>query len=123
MKIGLWPAALVCLSLHALAANYEPDPDPAVNAWYGKVISNDHVSCCGVADAYWAFTTRVNADGSIEVQVQDDRAIEGRTDLDGHTFTVPPDKIDRRMQGNPTGHEIIFVAGAYVICFFPGGGV
>lgn len=82
------------------------------------------VSCCGEGDAYWVETISVGEKG-IRVKIVDDRKIQNRMVRDGQIIFVPYERFDDKQQGNPTGHEIIFLSGdaTTVYCFFPNGGV
>lgn len=108
--------AAALLSKMSFAKNYDEEEakqNAAVHEWYGNVKSNSNSSCCGDADAYWA--DKIEAPPGVDyffVTITDDRVIKGRADWNGLKFMVPSAIIDRKKQGNPTGHNIFFVAPA-----------
>ena len=138
---GTLCASLVILLIFAafsVAKNYDADPnhfienygtdDPsevsAIKLWYQYVVMNhapyygdNPIRCCGEGDAYWADKMEF-LDGQLWVTITDPRMIPNRPNLNGQRLIVPAEKIDQRRQGNPTGHNIIFV-GSSVYCFFP----
>ena len=113
----------------ALAMNYEIDPStpPEVQKWYAAAKRSDQeavLSCCGIADAYW--TDELDVVGSdVFAIITDARKISGRYEIPvGTRFRIPPEVMDKRRQGNPTGHRITFISGGgIVICFFDSTGI
>lgn len=100
--------------------------DPAVSEWYRTLMQPDNpsVSCCGEADAYWADEIHVR-DGKVFARITDDRPDEprGRPHRDiGEEFEIPPSKL-KWDNGNPTGHQILFLStGGFVYCFVQSSG-
>jgi hypothetical protein len=105
--------------------------DPAVREWYKNLKRPDpgyeNLSCCGEADAYWADEVHTR-DGKIFAVITDDRPDEPlkRPHIDvGTEIEVPEVKL-KWDNGNPTGHNIIFVTGGIyrtVFCFVQGTGI
>jgi hypothetical protein len=101
--------------------------DPAVTAWYRKLMMPDApaVSCCGEADAYWADTFE-EQDGKYVAIITDDRldAPLHRPHRDiGQRIVIPNHKI-KWNEGNPTGHGVLFIgANGGIYCYVPPGGV
>ena len=112
------------------AVNYIQDENIAINNWYLNAQRNDYAnggslgSCCGPADAYWADVSEIK-NGELYVTITDDRLVPYRIARDGQVYRVLSDVIDRKRQGNPTGHAIIFigVSQTTVICYFPNTGM
>lgn len=145
----------------------DQEPDPVlcltINNWFWSAKTNDGGSCCGLGDAYWTDDTQQVTEDGIYVTVTDPRSCKGpapeyneesgapqvdtekeagcirKPDLNGKVLWIPKERIDRRGQGNPTGHAITFVntgigsrsiiydpAGKEfpaIYCFFPGAGI
>lgn len=100
--------------------------DPRVKEWFQTLMQPDNpkVSCCGEADAYWADEIHVR-DGKTYVTITDDRPDEplGRPHIPvGTEIEVPNHKL-KWDQGNPTGHNVLFVSTAgYAFCYVMGSG-
>ena len=118
------------------------DVDPAISTWYRSLMQPDTVgtlrpiSCCGEGDAYWADEANVDGDKVIATITDDreDRPL-GRSHVPmGTKYVIPPNKITR-IDGNPTGHVIIFLGtvtwvdgeakpgNRAVLCYVMNGGV
>ena len=102
--------------------------DAVTKQWYQSLMQPDNpsVSCCGEGDAYWADDVHVR-DGKTYVTVTDDRDDMklGRQHIDiGTVIEVPNNKLTYK-DGNPTGHNILFVmyTSRYVLCFVQGTGI
>jgi hypothetical protein len=161
--LALAPSHIVKVGAYEkVVCDQEPDPAQCqkIQFWYLTARSNDGISCCGLGDAYWTDKTdKVTKDG-LYVTITDPRSCKGpapgyddeageaapdtemlagcirKPDLDGKQLWIPNDKIDRKHQGNPTGHIVTFVnpTGNAVIydpdgktflsvyCYLPGGG-
>lgn len=117
-------ALTIILGSPAGAVNWETSGNPDVDAWYASAQRNGGGSCCGAADSYWAQLTKVQDDG-VWVLVDDDREILGRIPRDKQEFFVSNEILDKRRQGNPTGHVVLFVgvADAQPLCLFMGEGI
>lgn len=103
--------------------NWDDDPSIAANikTWYTNAQPNEsgRGSCCGEADAYWADDHEI-VDGNYIVTITDERNIQGRIPRNGQKIVIPSEKIDKKMQGNPTGHTVVFInTSHFVLCFFP----
>jgi hypothetical protein len=135
-KILLALGIVLGLTTSSIAVNYDPnsiwDEDPEQNllikSWIQKVKINGCrenfgcVSCCGEGDAYIADKIRVDGGGNLYVTITDARVIPNRPIIPvGTEILVPPEKIDRDHQGNPSGHTIIFIRSTdmNIFCFFP----
>lgn len=92
-------------------------------------------SCCGEADAYWADQIDKVTDKGVYVTITDkrncttiqqyeedgegnyyptqptpsDECIKNRIERDGQKVFIPNSRLDDRHQGNPTGHNIVFL--------------
>lgn len=100
---------------------------PEVSKWYGSLMQpdNPNVSCCGVADAYWADDFLVDGDKYIAVitDTRDDKPL-GRPHIAPGTKVVVPNHKLKYDQGNPTGHGVIFVnTGLTVYCYVVPSGI
>ena len=100
--------------------------DPSARAWFRSLMQPDMptASCCGEADGYWADEVHVH-DGKVFATITDDRDDSplNRPHVPvGTEIEVPPNKI-KWDRGNPTGHNIIFLATyRFVYCFVQGSG-
>jgi hypothetical protein len=104
---------------------------PENNDWYMSLKMPDapDISCCGLADAYWADQIKV-VDGKVYAQIQDERDDEmlGRPHIPSGTWVlIPPHKMldaeQARTKGNPTGHSVVFIGYGNldnVYCFVQG---
>jgi hypothetical protein len=123
------------------------DVDPAIATWYRTLRQPDNnLSCCGEADAYEADEVHSECDDAPEnTPIHNCRIIAVVTDERpdeplmrahvpvGTRFVVPPNKITW-VDGNPTGHVIIFLgsqvwiggshdpASRSVLCYVMNGG-
>lgn len=68
-------------------------------------------SCCGVGDAYWVDQIDRVTEFGIFATITDDRNIQGRVPRDGRHIFIPNEKLDDKHQGNPTGHNVVFLGG------------
>jgi hypothetical protein len=100
-----------------LAKNYDEEAakeNEVVAEWFKSVQFPNgatYTSCCGVGDAYWA--DDVEYPKGVDyffATITDDRAIKNRSDWNGVKLKIPNEKIDHLRQGNPTGHNVVFVA-------------
>jgi len=85
--------------------------DPAIATWYRQLQQPDtNISCCGESDAYEADEAHVINGKIIAVitDTRDDKTLRRAHVPIGTRFVVPPNKITR-VDGNPTGHIIIFL--------------
>lgn len=100
---------------------------PEVNKWYGSLMQPDNptISCCGLADAYWADSFEVSGDKYVAI-ITDTRedAPLGRPHIAPGTKIVVPNHKLKYDQGNPTGHGVIFVSTILdVYCYVVPGGI
>jgi hypothetical protein len=89
--------------------------DPEIKHWYQSLMQPDTfppLSCCSIADAYWADEYYVE-NGKLIVVVTDDRDDVPlmRAHVPNGTKYIVPDKklIGAKKEGNPTGHSVIFL--------------
>ena len=100
--------------------------DPLYRQWFNGLMRPDYpnLTCCGLADAYWADSYEVKDDQYVAIitDTRDDIPL-GRPHIEnGKRVAVPNTKI-KWDRGNPTGHGIIFIgAGDEVYCYLPPGG-
>lgn len=128
LTVSIAIAALIVLLFLLPRGVFAHDPDNAeLNFWYESLMQPDapKMSCCGVADAYWADEVHVR-DGKTYAVITDDRPDEPRNrphrDI-GSEFEIPNNKL-KWDKSNPTGHGIIFLSrGDYVYCYVQPGGV
>ena len=118
---------MIVLFFASLIPALAHDEDHNNDAWYGSLMQPDNpsVSCCGLADAYWADEVFVR-DGKTYVRITDDRADAplGRPHIPVGTEVYVPNHKLKWDAGNPTGHAVIFMRGVdTVFCFVQGGGV
>ena len=100
--------------------------EPQTGQWFSGLMRPDdpHLSCCGVADAYWADSYEGKGDQYVAIitDTRDDIPLGRRHIENGKRFTVPNTKI-KWDRGNPTGHGVIFIGyGDEVLCYVPPGG-
>ena len=100
--------------------------EPQTGQWFSGLMRPDdpHLSCCGVADAYWADSYVGKGDQYVAIitDTRDDIPLGRRHIENGKRFTVPNTKIKWDC-GNPTGHGVIFIGyGDEVLCYVPPGG-
>ena len=105
---------------------------PEMKAWYEslKQPTNPTMSCCGLADAYWADEVKVLPDGRVEVTITDDRPDKplGRPNRPPGTKVIIPkqnmvdfSKPPNEGKGNPTGHGVLFISVSGVVyCYVTG---
>ena len=122
-------AAVIVLSICKVPAR---DPgqwdgvDPALRQWFNglKQPEYPHLSCCGLADAYWADSYEVNGNQYVAIitDERDDKPLRRPHIENGKRFVVPNSTI-KWGSGNPTGHGIIFIGYlGKVLCYLPPGG-
>lgn len=96
---------------HARDLGQWADTDPAIVAWYSKLQQPDNgQSCCGEADAYEADEAHVT-DGKVVAVITDERddvPLRRQHVPVGTRYVIPENKITR-VDGNPTGHVIVFL--------------
>ena len=131
-------ALLFCTPVLARDYGQWEHEDPAIVLWFQKLLQPDtKVSCCGSSDAYWADEAHITSDGRIVATITDDREdaplMRSHVPI-GTRYIVPPNKITH-VDGNPTGHVIIFLGGVIwangnihpearsVLCYVQNGGV
>jgi hypothetical protein len=121
MRLGL----IVLLATTSLV--FAHDEDHEHDNWYQSLMQPDNpsMSCCGLADAYWADKMFVK-DGKTFAVITDDRpdAPLHRPHVPvGTAIEIPPFKL-KWDRSNPTGHAIVFLSRAtYVYCFVQGTGI
>jgi hypothetical protein len=91
----------------------EPNPEECqkIVDWYQKAIlpkGQGDSSCCGLGDAYWFEIDNIDQRG-VWATIRDNRDINGRKMRDGEKIFIPPERLDNRFQGNPTGHSVVFL--------------
>jgi hypothetical protein len=124
----VWAAALALSICKAPARDLGQwdGVDPLNRQWFNGLMRPDYpnLTCCGVADAYWADSYEVKGDQYVAIitDTRDDIPL-GRPHIEnGKRVAVPNTKI-KSDRGNPTGHGIIFIgAGGEVYCYLPPGG-
>jgi hypothetical protein len=109
---------------HARDLGQWQDSDPQLREWYGSLMQPGKplVPCCGEADAYFADKVEVEGDKVIAT-ITDERpdAPLGRPHIAPGTRIEIPSHVMKNSQGNPTGHNVIFVNSAMqVLCFVTG---
>jgi hypothetical protein len=113
-------AALIVLLLCSPVFAHDPSHREQ-DAWYQSLMQPDvpTMSCCGVADAYWADEIHVRG-GKTYVTITDDRD-DGplrRPHVDVGTEIEVPDNKLKWDRGNPTGHGVLFLSRQqYVYCY------
>jgi hypothetical protein len=101
--------------------------DPLTRQWFNGLMQpdNPNLSCCGLADAYWADSYEVKGDQYVAIitDTRDDINLGRAQHIEAGTrVTVPNNKI-KWDRSNPTGHGIIFIGiGGDVFCYLPPGG-
>ena len=142
MKVLKWILLGVTLAVTPAygkdAGQWEDNP-PEVREWFKslKMADNPTASCCGEADGYWCDELHV-VDGKTYCTIDDDRDDErlGRPHVPiGFKVLIPPNKLGY-YPGNPTGHNIVFMAreamqdgnqevivNYNVYCYVQGGGI
>ena len=119
---------LVIFSLTAALAH---DMDPGHDDWYRSLMMPDFPTtpCCGIADAYWADEVHIK-DGKTFVVITDDRddkPLNNRPHIPSGTVVEVPTKKLKWDRGNPTGHNVVFLAlidsNPVVLCFVQGAGI
>jgi len=105
------------LAIHYLPERYE------IEHWYQSLMMPDRpeLSCCGVADAYWADEFE-DKDGHYIAIITDDRNVPLRKPIPlGTRIPIPDNKLPNTalQQPNPTGHGIVFMNYGSVYCYFP----
>jgi hypothetical protein len=128
----LWIMAVSLLAFMTAQRSQAHDEDRAHDAWYHSLRQPDNpsVSCCGLADAYWADAIHVR-DGKTYAVITDDRPDEplARPHVDiGTEIEIPDAKLkweqDGRPIGNPTGHSVVFLSYTrQVYCFVQSTGI
>ena len=98
---------------------------PDVAAYFATLTQPDspYVSCCGVADAYWADRTDTDQAGNliaIITDTRDDTSLARPHVPVGTRIIVPHNKIRKRPIPNPTGHTLIFLSASQTVyCYEP----
>lgn len=98
---------------------------PELDEWYAKLMRPDNpaFSCCGKADAYWC-DDYYSRDGKAYCRITDERVVKGRPPVPTGTEVEIPQQKLKFDQGNPTGHNVIFLSRSLeVFCFVQNGGV
>jgi hypothetical protein len=100
--------------------------DPLHRQWFNELMQpdNPNVSCCGLADAYWADSYEVKGDQYVAIitDTRDDKPL-GRTHIENGKHVAVPNAKIKWDSGNPTRHGIIFMGfHSEVLCYLPPGG-
>jgi len=126
LAIGLGLGILI--GLHVPARPHDAH-HPEHNDWYMSLMRPDNpsMSCCGLADAYWADEVKV-VNGEAYVKIQDERDDEmlGRPHIPSGTWVHVPSQKLKHDKGNPTGHGVIFIGHgdlSNVYCYVQGTGI
>jgi hypothetical protein len=111
------------------------DHSPEVREWFRSLRQPDNPQgiCCGESDGYWCDEIHVR-NGETYCTINDDRPDEPlhRPHIDVGTEIIIPSRKIGNYPGNPTGHNIVFLAPSYyegrllgysVHCYVMGGGV
>ena len=119
-------AALIFLALTGTVKSHD-DEHHEYDSWYESLkIPGSNTSCCGTADAYGCDDV-FTRDGKNYCRITDDRLINRRPPLPlGTEFEIPDGRMmqGKETNGNPTGHNIIFLgSGGNVYCFILSGGI
>jgi hypothetical protein len=98
--------------------------DPSISDYFKSLMQPDqqHMSCCGFADAYYADQTEVGPNGetiAIITDSRDDGPLMRAHIPVGTKIPVPPSKIRKHPIYNPTGHTLIFIGTGGVFCYEP----
>jgi hypothetical protein len=117
---------------HARDLGQWEDHSPETRAWFQSLRQPDqpNMPCCGESDGYWCDDVHVRA-GHTYCTIDDDRDDEPlyRPHVPVGTEILIPDNKLGNYPGNPTGHNIVFMAvsrgidnavdgtGSYVYCF------
>jgi hypothetical protein len=122
----VWAAVIVLSICEAPAHDQWEGVDPLHREWFNGLMRPDNptLSCCGLADAYWADSYEVKGDQYVAIitDTRDDKPLRRRHIENGKRFVVPNSKI-KWDSGNPTGHGIIFIGYlGNVLCYLPPGG-
>lgn len=87
---------------------------PEELAWYANLKQPDNpgMSCCGLADAYYADSFKASKDGNYIAIITDTREDQqfGRPHVPPGTEVIVPNNKLKYDQGNPTGHGVIFMS-------------
>lgn len=99
--------------------------DPVIVEWYKTLKQPDvpAASCCGEADAYYCQSFVKQEKTYCRITDDRDDEIRHRPHVDIGTIIEIPDNKLKWDEGNPTGHEIVFLSrNQYVFCFVQNGG-
>lgn len=101
--------------------------DADVSKWFRELRQpdNEHMSCCGQSDAYYADSFEITGDQYIAIITDErDDAPLGRPHIPPGTRIVVPNAKLKYDAGNPTGHGVIFIGSQWqVFCYVAPGGV
>jgi hypothetical protein len=124
-----WAAITVLLICEAPARDLGQwdGVDPAQRQWFNGLKQPDypHLSCCGLADAYWADSYEVNGNQYVAIitDTRDDKPLGRVQHIEAGTRVAVPNSKIKWDRGNPTGHGIIFIGYlGQVLCYLPPGG-
>jgi hypothetical protein len=127
--LTVWAAVLVLSICKAPARDLGQwdGVDPAQRLWFNGLRQPDypHLSCCGLADAYWADSFEVNGNQYVAIitDTRDDKSLGRTRHIEAGTRVAVPNSTIKWDSGNPTGHGIIFVGNlGQVLCYLPPGG-
>jgi hypothetical protein len=112
----------VVVSAPAVARDYGQweGQAPHIRKWYQQLMQPDNprMSCCGEADAFEADSFEVNGDHYVAI-ITDGKGVIPN----GTRFPVPNHKM-KWDEGNPTGHDVIFIGTqGQIYCYVAPGGV
>ena len=101
--------------------------DPLHRQWFNGLMRPDRptLSCCGLADAYWADSYEVKGDQYVAIitDTRNDEPLGRAQHIEAGTRVAVPNSKIKWGSGNPTGHGIIFIGIAgNVFCYLPPGG-
>ncbi len=127
MRLALAALVVFMGTAQARDSGQWDDADPAIAQWYAglRQPDNPQMSCCGLADAYWADEYVIEGDKvfAIITDDRDDGPLRRWHVPVGTKILVPTNKLTFS-QGNPTGHIVIFLnRNMDVLCYVQNGGV
>ena len=121
-----------CCAVQARDFGQWMNEDPVIREWYQSLMQPDNpaASCCGEADAYWCDIVKTKHDhlgNPHNFCIITDRRSDmprRRVHVDVGTEIEIPNHKMKRDQGNPTGHNVVFLSRGYAVyCFVMGTGL